>query len=90
MECAGFSAFAQRLAPGPIDSPGIMGKEAKMDALVETLDAKLREWKPETVTEVREKVAEIIALADQDALDLLRSRGIEQEVLDAIDGHAAR
>ena len=25
-----------------------------MDALVETLDAKLREWKPETVTEVRE------------------------------------
>jgi hypothetical protein len=56
-----------------------------MDTLVETLDTKLRQWRPETVTQVREKVAEIIALADQEALDLLRSRRIEQEVLDALD-----
>jgi hypothetical protein len=60
-----------------------------MDALVETLDARLRQWKPETVTEVREKVTEIIALADHGVLDLLRSRGIEQKVLDALDEHAA-
>jgi hypothetical protein len=60
-----------------------------MDTLVETLDARLRQWKPETVTEVREKVTEIIALADQGALDLLRSRRIEQEVLDVLDEHAA-
>jgi hypothetical protein len=61
-----------------------------MDALVERLDAKLREWKPETAAEVRECVAEIIALADQEALDLLRPRAVEQEVLDMLDGSAAR
>jgi hypothetical protein len=56
-----------------------------MDALVERLDAKLREWKPETAAEVRQRVAEIIALADQEALDLLRSRVVEQQVLDMLD-----
>ena len=61
-----------------------------MDALVERLDAKLREWKPETAAHVRESVAEIIALADQEALDLLRSRTREQEVLDMLDEPAAR
>jgi hypothetical protein len=58
-----------------------------MDTLVETLDIRLRQWKPETVTQVREQVAEIIALADQGVLDLLRSRRVEQEVLDALDDH---
>jgi hypothetical protein len=61
-----------------------------MDTLVARLDAKLREWKPETAAEVRECVAEIIALADQEALDLLRSRAVEQEVLDVLDEPAAR
>ena len=61
-----------------------------MDALVERLDAKLREWKPETAAHVRESIAEIIALADQEALDLLRSRVREQEVLDMLDEPAAR
>jgi len=61
-----------------------------MDTLVARLDAKLREWKPETAAEVRECVAEIIALADQEALDLLRSRTVEQEVLDLLDEPAAR
>ena len=61
-----------------------------MDTLVERLDAKLREWKPETAAQVREGVAEIIALADQEALDLLRSRAVEQEVLDVLDEPAAR
>ena len=37
-----------------------------MDVLVERLDAKLREWEPNTVAEVRRRVAEIIYLADQD------------------------
>ena len=37
-----------------------------MDVLVERLDAKLREWEPNTVAEVRKRVAEIIYLADQD------------------------
>jgi hypothetical protein len=34
---------------------------------------------------VRQYVAEIIDLADQDALDILRSRIVEQEVLDLLD-----
>jgi hypothetical protein len=61
-----------------------------MDALVETLNVKLREWKPETAAQVRERLAEIIALADQGALDLLRSRAAEQEVLDILDEPSAR
>jgi hypothetical protein len=61
-----------------------------MDVLVETLNARLREWKPETAAQVRARVAEIIGLADQDALDLLRSRVIEQDVLDILDAPASR
>jgi hypothetical protein len=59
--------------------------EVAVDALVEKLDARLREWKPETAAQVRERVAEVIDLADQDVLDLLRSRATEQEVLDLLD-----
>jgi hypothetical protein len=61
-----------------------------MDALLEKLDAKLKEWKPETVVEVRSRLAEMMALADQDALDLMRSRAMEQEVLDMLDEPTAR
>lgn len=61
-----------------------------MDALLETLDAKLHEWKPQMAAQVRERVAEIISLADQDVLDLLPSRAIEQEVLDTLDEPASR
>ncbi|MBS1823919.1 MAG: hypothetical protein JST93_01240 [Acidobacteria bacterium] len=56
-----------------------------MDALAEMLDTKLRTWKPETAAEVRERVAEVIELADADVLDLLRSRAREQSVLDMLD-----
>jgi len=56
-----------------------------MDALVERLDAKLREWQPKTAAQVRQRVGEIIELADQDALDLMRSRTVEQDVLDLLD-----
>jgi hypothetical protein len=42
-----------------------------VDALVERLDARLREWKPETAAQVRERVAEVIELAEQEVLDLL-------------------
>jgi hypothetical protein len=56
-----------------------------MDALAERLDTKLRTWKPETAAEVRERVAEVIELADDDVLDLMRSKAREQEVLDMLD-----
>lgn len=61
-----------------------------MDALAEKLDTKLRTWKPETAAEVRERVAEVIELADDDILDLMRSRTREQEVLDILDEPPAR
>jgi len=61
-----------------------------MDALAEKLDTKLRAWKPETAAEVRERVAEVIELADDDVLDLMRSRAREQEVLDMLDEPPAR
>ena len=61
-----------------------------MEAIAEKLETKLHEWKPETSQKVRALVAEIIALADDDALDLVRSRGVEQEVLDLLDAPAPR
>jgi hypothetical protein len=61
-----------------------------MDALAERLDTKLREWTPDTAAQVRRQVAEIIELADQDVLDVLRSRIVEQEVLDMLDEPTTR
>lgn len=61
-----------------------------MDALAEKLDTKLRTWKPETAAAVRERVAEVIELADDDVLDLMRSREREQEVLDMLDEPSTR
>ena len=61
-----------------------------MDALAEMLDTKLRTWKPETAAQVRERVAEVIELADEDVLDVMRSRAREQEVLDLLDEPPAR
>ncbi len=37
-----------------------------MDALVQELDIKLRQWQPDIVEQVRQCLAEIIELADQD------------------------
>jgi hypothetical protein len=56
-----------------------------MDPLVKTLNVKLRNWNPETAAQVRESVLEIISLADQDLLDLVPSRTVEQEVLYMLD-----
>jgi hypothetical protein len=56
-----------------------------MVVLAERLDAKLREWEPNIAAEVRERVSEIIDLADRDVLDIMQSRSVEQEVLDLLD-----
>lgn len=61
-----------------------------MDALAVKLDSKLREWKSESAEEVRTLVDEIMGLADSDALDLMRSRVVEQEVLDLLDEPRSR
>jgi hypothetical protein len=59
-----------------------------MMAIAKKLDARMNRWTPETA-KVERLVAEIIELADHDALDLVRSRQLEQEVLDIIDGRQA-
>ncbi len=61
-----------------------------MDVLAERLDKKLREWSPETAEQVRSRVVEIIELADQGLLDIVRSRKVEQEVLDLLDEPTTR
>lgn len=61
-----------------------------IDTLAEVLDNKLRLWKPETAAQVRERVTEVIELADHDVLDLMRSRATEQAVLDMLDEPATR
>jgi hypothetical protein len=61
-----------------------------VDALLERLDAKLRQWNPETAAQVRQFVAEVMDLADQDAVDLMRSRAAEQEVLGLLDEPPSR
>lgn len=61
-----------------------------MDVLAQRLDAKLREWKPEIAEQVRQRVTEIIESADQNVLDVMRSRAVEQEVLDLLDEPATR
>lgn len=82
-----FTSTPERTAIGArVDS----GEDATMDALAERLDAKLREWKPETAARVRERVTEVIELADHDVLDLMRPRETEQEVLDLLDKPTTR
>jgi len=56
-----------------------------MDTLAEKLDSGLRTWNSATAAQVRERVEELIELADHDVVDLMRSRTSEQEVLDILD-----
>lgn len=58
---------------------------AAMTAIAEKLDEKLAGWESDTASEVERMVGEIIDLADSDALDILPSRAVVQEVLDIID-----
>ena len=61
-----------------------------MDAIAEKLDTKLRQWNPQMAEQVRSRVAEIIELADNDSLDIGRSRAVEQEVLYILDAPKTR
>ena len=56
-----------------------------MSGIAEKLDQKLKQWDPVKAEEVERLVEEIISLTDQDCLDLVRSRAVEQEVLDILD-----
>ena len=73
-----------------VDAGDVSGYDiGVMTAIAKKLDARLNRWAPETAKKVERLVAEIIDLADHDALDLARSRKVEQEVLDIIDGRKA-
>jgi hypothetical protein len=61
-----------------------------MEALLEKLDTRMREWPAETAVQVRKAIEEIVELADEGILDLVRSRVVEQDVLDLIDESAPR
>lgn len=61
-----------------------------MDAIAERLDTKLSKWKPEVSEEVRALVSQVIDAADNDVLGVIRSRTVEQEVLDQLDKPASR
>lgn len=58
-----------------------------MPPLVQQLAEKLDQWEPEVSRKVESLVTEIMDLADAGALELLRSRAVEQEVLDHLDEH---
>jgi hypothetical protein len=61
-----------------------------VDAIAEKINTKLSKWKPEFSQEVRALVSDVIDAADNDALDVLRSRAVEQEVLDQLDEPTSR
>lgn len=56
-----------------------------MIAIAKTLDKHAGKWRPETTSRVEALVEEIIEMADADALDILPSREVQQEVLDLLD-----
>ena len=56
-----------------------------MSNVARELDEKLKRWDAATSQEVADLVSQIIEWADHDSLDLMRSRAVEQEVLDLLD-----
>nr|VFK37632.1 MAG: hypothetical protein BECKSD772F_GA0070984_101723 [Candidatus Kentron sp. SD]VFK41300.1 MAG: hypothetical protein BECKSD772E_GA0070983_101118 [Candidatus Kentron sp. SD] len=56
-----------------------------MDILAERLDTKLRHWRPDIARKARQSIQELIDLADLEAIEMMRSRSVEQEVLDMLD-----
>jgi len=56
-----------------------------MTQLAKHLDEKFATWSPQIAAQVEQIVTDVIELADAEALDLLPSRTVVQEVLDALD-----
>ena len=61
-----------------------------MTHLAKTLDEKLATWHPEVAAQVEKIVTEVMELADANAVDILPSRAVVQEVLDTLDESQAR
>ena len=56
-----------------------------MPSVAQKLASRLEEWEPDVSRQVESLVSEIIELADLNTLDLVRSRRVEQDVLDLLD-----
>ncbi|ULA62495.1 MAG: hypothetical protein LZF86_30002 [Nitrospira sp.] len=56
-----------------------------MTQIAEKLDEKLATWQPDVAAQVEQIVLDVIERADAQALDLLPSRTLVQEVLDTLD-----
>lgn len=65
-------------------------RNQRIDDLAQRLNKKLCEWSPEIAEQVRRQVDEIIELADQGLFKIVRSRTVEQEVLDLLDEPTTR
>lgn len=61
----------------------------RMTQLAQKLDKKLASWRPDVAAQVEQIVSDVIELADTDALDILPSRVVVQEVLDTLDERQA-
>ena len=61
-----------------------------MSSIARQLAEKLDQWEPEVSRRVETLVAEIMDLADTGTLEFLRSRAVEQEVLDLLDEPVSR
>ena len=69
----------------------VPGKEALLKQVAGELQTREKGiLQAETAAQARKRVAEIIELADDDILDITRSRDAEQEVLDLIDESPTR
>ena len=56
-----------------------------MDTVAAMLNEKLTQWSPVVAERVKRQILEIMEMADQDVLDILRSRQVEKDVLDLLD-----
>jgi hypothetical protein len=72
-------------SPASLAGPAGRWYRSRMTQLAQKLDKKLATWRPEVAAQVEQIVTDVIELADTDALDLLPSRAVVQEVLDALD-----
>ena len=61
-----------------------------MTHIAEKLDKKLATWSPQVAAQVEQLIANVIELADADALDLLPAQHVVHEVLDTRDARYTR
>ena len=90
LECLTKHQISHRWRNRALHRERMWRKMVAVDAVAEKLDEKLGTWKPEISRKVRAVVSDVIEAADADGLDVLRSRAVEQEVLEQLDEPTSR